>query len=279
MNDQERYRDLAERVLGRSGNGNEVSLTLDGLPPESDGRIRLPDGTRVIGSVVRRSTDQVASVAAYTASSLDPKAFDAAVRGLYQADGYRAAPAQPGPMGGFRPSGLRSMTGGTLCRGEDGPWIHSNSRAATDGSEGVVVWNGPAAGMSPCAPRSHPAPYPDVLPPLEAPDGVDLLPGGGYGGVGSWTMGGASYTTLTARELIDAFAAQLTDAGASALGSGGDEVVAWSQWRLATEPWEALLLAFGRCERKELQLRIEREDFRKREDAMRRGTSWRTYGF
>ena len=62
------------------------------------------------------------------------------------------------------------------------------------------------------------------------------------------------YRDLAERVLgRNAFAAQLTDAGASALGSGGDEVVAWSQWRLATEPWEALLLAFGRGERKELQ--------------------------
>jgi len=42
-----------------------------------------------------------------------------------------------------------------------------------------------------------------------------------------------------------------------------------------------LLLAFGRGERKELQLRVEREDYRKREDGLRRSmaTSWRTYGF
>jgi hypothetical protein len=123
--------------------------------------------------------------------------------------------------------------------------------------------------------------FPDVLPPLDAPDGVELMPGGGYGGGGgSWTTGGAAYTKLGARELVDAFAAQFETAGARKIGSGGDDVVAWSEWKLAKEPWSALLLAFGRDERKELQLRVEREDYRKREDALRRGmaSGWRTYG-
>jgi hypothetical protein len=277
MSDAERYRDLAERVLGRSADGTEVSLTLDGPAPESEGRIRLPHGTRVTGSVVRRPMGEVASVAAYVASALDPKAFGDAVRALYEADGYRSAPPQSGPMGGFRPSGMRSMTGGILCRGEDGPWIQSTGRAVTGGSESVIVWNGPIPGGGPCSPRSHGMPYPDVLPPLDAPEGVDLLPGGGYGGGGgSWTTGGAAFSKLNARELVDAFSAQFEAAGARSLGSGGDGVVAWSQWKLAKEPWEALLLAFGRDERKELQLRVDREDYRKREDAMRRGmtASW-----
>lgn len=273
MNEAERYRDFAERVLGRSADGTEVSLTLDGLPPEAEGRIRVPDGTRVTGCVVRRPIGEVASVAAYVASSLEPKAFGDAVRSLYEADGYRPAPPQLGPMGGgFRPSAMRSMTGGILCRGEDGPWIQSSGRAATGGSECVIVWNGPLAGGGPCSPRPHGMQFPDVLPPLDAPDGVDLLPGGGYGGGGgSWTTSGAAYTKLNARELVDAFSAQFVATGARTLGSGGDDAVAWSQWRLTKEPWEALLLAFGRGERKELQLRVDREDYRKREDAMRGG--------
>jgi hypothetical protein len=282
MNEAERYRDLAERVLGRSADGTEVSLTLDGLAAEADGRIRMPDGTRITGSVVRRPTGEVISVAAYVTSALDPKAFGEAVRSLYEADGFRPAPQQAGPMGAFRPSGLRGMTGGILCRGEDGPWIQSSARAVAGGSESVIIWNGPAPGGGPCSPRPHGMPFPDVLPPLDAPEGVDLLPGGGYGGGGgSWTTSGAAYTKLSARELVDAFSAQFDAAGAGKVGSGGDDVVAWSEWKLAKEPWQALLLAFGRDERKELQLRVEREDYRKREDGMRRAmaTSWRTYGF
>jgi hypothetical protein len=205
------------------------------------------------------------------------------VRSLYDADGYRPAPPQRGPMGGFRSSGIRGLTGGILCRGEDGPWIQSSGRASTGGSEGVISWNGPVGGGGPCAPRPHGmGGFPDVLPPLDAPDGVDLMPGGGYGGSGgSWTTSGAAYTKLGARELVDAFSAQFGAAGAVAVGSGGDDVVAWSEWKLAKEPWQALLLAFGRGERKELQLRVEREDYRRREDGMRRSmaTSWRTYGF
>jgi hypothetical protein len=282
VTDADRYRDLAERVLGRSTDGTEVSLTLDGLSPEAEGRIRMPHGTRITGCVVRRPTGEVTSVAAYVASSLDVKAFGDAVRSLYEADGYRPAPPQPGPMGAFRSSGMRGLTGGILCRGEDGPWIQTSGRASAAGSEGVISWNGPAPGGGPCAPRPHGMSFPDVLPPLDAPEGVDLLPGGGYGGGGgSWTTSGVAYTKLGARELIDAFAAQIETAGARKLGSGGDVVVAWSDWKLAKEPWTALLLAFGRDERKELQLRVEREDYRKREDAMRRGmaSGWRTYGF
>jgi hypothetical protein len=282
MNEAERYRDLAERVLGRSADGTEVSLTLDGLAAEADGRIRMPNGTRITGSVVRRPTGEVISVAAYVTSALDPKAFGEAVRSLYEADGFRPAPQQAGPMGAFRPSGLRGMTGGILCRGEDGPWIQSSARAVAGGSESVIIWNGPAPGGGPCSPRPHGMPFPDVLPPLDAPEGVDLLPGGGYGGGGgSWTTSGAAYTKLSARELVDAFSTQFDAAGAGKVGSGGDEIVAWSEWKLAKEPWQALLLAFGRDERKELQLRVEREDYRKREDGMRRAmaTSWRTYGF
>jgi hypothetical protein len=278
MNEAERYRDLAERVLGRSLGGTEVSLTLDALPPESEGRIRLPDGSRVIGGVVRRPMGEIASVTAFVASPLDPKAFNDAVRRLYESDGYRAAPPHGGPSGGFRSSVMGSMSGAVLCQGEDGPWIHLSGRAAAGGADGTINWNGPSLGMGPCSPRPHGMQFPDVLPPLDAPDGVDLLPGGGYGGGGgSWTMGAAAFTKVNARELVGAFAAQLEGAGARALGSGGDEVAAWSQWRLATEPWEALLVAFGRGERKELQLRVEREDYRKRENAMRGGISWRSF--
>jgi hypothetical protein len=283
MNEFERYRDLAERALGRSATGTEVSLTLAGLPPEAGDRIRLPEGTHVVGGIVRRPTGDVASVGAFVESSLAPKAFDALVRGLYEADGYRAAPQPSGPMGGFvRSSGMRSITGAVLCRGEDGPWIHTSSRAAREGSEGIVVWNAPAPGGGPCAPHHYaPAPLAGVLAPLEAPDGVELMPGGGYGGGGgSWTMGGTAFTKLSARELIEAFGAQLEGAGASSLGSGGDEVVAWSQWKLAKDPWEALLLAFGRGERKELQLRVEREDYRKRDDGLRvQAAGFRSFGF
>ncbi|HEX9494467.1 MAG TPA: hypothetical protein VGA38_01760 [Candidatus Limnocylindria bacterium] len=280
MNEAERYRDLAERVMGRSPEGTEVSLLLEALPPEADGRIRLPDGARLIGSVVRRPLGDLGSITAYVGSPLDAKAFDKAVRALYEADGYHPAPPQPGYMGGFRSAGTGSAFGNALCRGEDGPWVHCSSRATATGSESFIAWNAPSAGMGPCSPRAHGMPFPDVLAPLEAPDGVQLLPGGGYGGGGgSWTTSAGAYTTLSARELIDTFAAQLEAAGAAKLGSGGDDMVAWSEWKLAKDPWEALLLAFGRDERKELQLRVERDDYRKREDAMRRGMSARIYGF
>jgi len=280
VNDAERYRDLAERVLGRSAGGTEVALTLDALPPEADGRIRLPDGSRVIGSVVRRPMGELLSIAVHVASPLDAKSFSDAVRAIYEAEGYRPAPLHPG-MSGFRPSVTGAFGGSVLCRGEDGPWMSAGARATASGSEGSIVWNGPAAGAGPCAQRPQGGMgFPDVLPPLEAPEGVELLLGGGSGGGGSsWTSNATAYTSLNARDLVAAFAPQLEAAGASGLGSGGDEVVGWGQWRLAKEPWQASLVAFGRDERKDLQLRIERADHRKREDLMRRGASWRTFGF
>lgn len=280
MNEADRYRDLAERVLGRSPDGTEVSLTLDALPPEAEGKIKLPDGTRVLGGLVRRPMGELLSIAAYVASPLDAKAFGNAVRALYQADGYRQPPPPQGMMGGFQPSAMGMMGWSVLCQGEDGPWMSSSARATGSGCEGSIVWNAPAAGAGPCSPRPHGGSgFPDVLPPLEAPEGVELLPGGGGGGGSSWTSNSTAYTSLNARDLVSAFAPQLDAAGAQNLGSGGDDVVAWSQWKLAKEPWQASLVAFGRGERKELQLRIEREDYRKREDLIRRGASWRTYGF
>ncbi len=279
MDDAERYRDLAERVLGRSANGNEVRLLLDEPPPEADGRIRLPGPTRIIGSVVRRDRNgELASLAVHVASPLESAAFLAAERRAYEADGYGPPPPYGAP-GGFRPSAMRTMNSGTFCHGEDGPWIQCMSRPSTDGSEGVVVWNAPTAGMGPCAVRSpigHP--MADLLPPLDAPDGVDLMPSGGYGGpAGSWTTGGTAVTALTARQLVDAFAPQLQAAGATKLASGGDETVGWTQWRLAKEPWEAFLVAFGPDRRKELQLRVDRPDRRGREEAMRGAMGWRTW--
>ena len=281
MNDDERYRDLAERVLGRSADGNEVSVTLDGLPPESNGRIHLPKGARVIGAVVRRPPGDVSSIAVHIASPLDPKALGDAVRALYDTEGFRPAPMMTGPMpGGFRPSTKGLMGGSVLCQGEEGPWINSSARAAASGSDGWIVWNAPAPGGGPCMPHPHGVTYPDVLPPLEAPEGVELiLSGGSGGGSASWTTNAVAYTQLGARDLVAAFAPQLDAAGATTLGSGGDDVVGWGEWKLAKEPWQATLVAFGRDERKDLQLRVEREDLRKREEAMRRGTTWRAFGF
>lgn len=280
MNEDERYRDLAERVLGRSADGSEVSVTLDAAPPEANGRIHLPPGTRVIGGVVRRPMGDILSIAVQIASSLDPKTLGDAVRALYEADGFRPAPMN-GPMpGGFRPTGFGGMGGSVLCQGEDGPWINSAARAAASGSEGSIVWNAPSPGGGPCTPRVHGMAYPDVLPPLEAPEGVELvLSGGSGGGSASWTTNAVAYTKLGARDLVAAFAPQLNAAGATTLGSGGDDVVGWGQWKLAKDPWQATLIAFGRDERKDLQLRTEREDGRKREEAMRRGAGWRVYGF
>ncbi len=274
--DADRYRELAERVLGRSAAGREVELVLDALPPEAGGRIHLPADAQLLGAVIRRDPDgELTSIAVYLASTMNAEVLIQGARQTYGAEGFGPPPPSPAPMSGFRHSGRPGGSSVVLCHGPDGPWVQCSARAIGSGCEGVIVWNAGAT-MGPCTPRMHPHEIATVLEPLDAPDGVQLMPGGGYGGAGgSLTMGGSAITTLGARDLVDAFALQLIARGATRVDSGGDAVAGWSVWTLATAPWEASLFAFGRDEYKELQLRIERPDHRKREQVAR---GWRTYG-
>jgi hypothetical protein len=234
--------ELARRIISE----HQFAAMHVGDIPERFG-IPIPEGARVVGSVVRGPEDDPDGATAYldvpgSADEIRAK-FDA----LFGARGYKPKPpagwtAHGG--GGFqhtmRPT--RPAHGAMYCAGEEGAF-YTLGIGAGDPAPVSLMWNGGQMGWNPCSSRTpgHPMEEMEQVPSLSAPPGVMMQGGGGGGSPGAWYGQGIAFTDMPPRALLDHFAKELESGEAALIAREDGESASWGRWKLPTKDLESIV--------------------------------------
>ncbi|HLZ70331.1 MAG TPA: hypothetical protein VKV26_10535 [Dehalococcoidia bacterium] len=239
-------RELAERELSPpplpGAPAGQAQLLPGSLPDDLPLHLPLPEGSRLIGSVVRpapaggKTFDVVLDAADAPAGVLD--FYRQALGEL----GWTPAPVQGPPMGGFVPFVSRSQT---YCQGASGPALNLNA-FAREGQPTDVRINIFTSAPGPCGFSVVAPPLPPgaaLLPSLTPPSNVAVQLYGGRGGPGFWSSDAAvADTQVSVTDLHAAYAGQLSAAGWSMIDCGSEGPLAWSRWSVPTEGgWQGFL--------------------------------------
>lgn len=262
MADGEAWQQLAERLLDHGYPGGPetgVQVVLGGLPKEVDRLIPIPDGWRVVGSSLRRihlgHPAQMLDVVVDADGS--PAAALAAFAAAAEAAGWRPHEDDvPMPSGGFVPASrgadVRSFVQGELllrALAVQRPGTSLDVRLLCNTQEMRQQRRAPHG--VPLA-ASH-------MPPLRAPQGIELSPRGGGGSMDHYQSDATIDGSATVGELHAHFGAQLVDARWQLIHQGGDDRAAWSAWQLPDPGWHGVLMVLNPSggRRTSLLLRVE----------------------
>ena len=259
-------RELAERLLGAgtpsppppspAGGTLRARLFPGALPPTLPLDLPLPPGSRLVGSAVAPSLAggpdfaHAETIEVVLDAPGTPDEIVAFYEGALTERGWTAARDQgpepggfvPERLGGFQPSSIPSIV--FFCPGAAGGWLALVVTPAPGGLTDVRVhletgFPGPCGG--PGGPMRLP-PGAELLPPLNAPPGVPVLPGGMGGGPGLWTAVAVALTGRSAAELEAHYARQLAAAGWTRLDGGVVGPLAWSTWTVpGAGEWQGFL--------------------------------------
>jgi hypothetical protein len=255
---------LVRRLLTRPmfPQEQEPQLLPGQLPANFPLELPLPEGSRIVGSVVR--SPDVAEIVLDV--PLAPEQVLAFYRERLSAAGWQPPEEQEGHRpGGFAPSNFHMPNHAFFAR-RDGP-----------GSLHFTVWTGKGgiadvrvnADMSEQAARQqrmhrrrmhgiH-----DLLPWIEPPAGAQQMGGGGSGGEDSFYSLATVETDMDLSSLAAHYAAQLEKAGWTRTDAGQSGPLAWHTWTLQDEeqePWDGLFSIMkvpGKERRHMLSLSIE----------------------
>ena len=259
-------RELAERLLGAgtpsppppspTGGTLRAQLFPGALPPALPLDLPLPPGSRLVGSAVAPSlaggpdVTRAETIEVVLDAPGAPNEIVAFYEGALAERGWTAASGQgpepggfqPERPGGFQPSAIPATV--FFCPGAAGGWLALVVTPAPGGLSDVRVhletgFPGPCGG--PGGPMRLP-PGAELLPPLGAPPGVSVLPGGMGGGSGLWTSVAVALTGRSAAELEAHYARQLAATGWTRLDGGVAGPLAWSTWAVPGEgEWQGFL--------------------------------------
>jgi hypothetical protein len=251
-------RELAERMLTSSVGTTDAQrpsarLLPGQLPPDLPLDLAIPDGSRIIGSVVRTGdqTGGMSVVIDVPGTLWDVHRY---FEGVLSQQGW-ATSASGGISvggGGFQQT---STLGNFYCRsGDDNSFLMVR---LFDGPPGLVdvrfalttaASPGPGGrSVSPCAATAL-SPYgstfrKELLPPLTAPVGAQLRTTGQSGGMGSWGSDAMVETAVGVAALQAHFGEQLAAAGWVHRAAGSDGPLAWTLWDIPGESeWYGLLV-------------------------------------
>lgn len=234
--DAERLRELAERLLtppllGPGAEPVTVRLLPGELPADPPFDIALPSGSRVVGSVERRSGNTPAGATAI----VDVPGTAAEILNAYDreltARGWTEAPGG-GPPGGLQPALVPLSR--YYCQGAAGPSVSVTVTPRVTGLSDVRL-NLDTLFAFQCGFAGGRPPGADLLPPLTAPAAIRLLPSNppqpAAGGKPALASSDAiAETDMGVAELEGHFARQLASAGWALLDRGATGPVAWSTW-------------------------------------------------
>lgn len=254
-NGDDAYRELALRMLAaRFGGGSttEPRLLPAALPPDLPFALPIPDGARLLGTLLLG--EPAASHVGAATVVLDTALLADEVIAFYQAklpaDGW-SEEITPRRHGGFMPAGAERVASTSFDRGGQGPSLRIMCLPAPDEHITIQVVVAEQPAVSPQARRHLMERNPmDVLPPLPAPAGSSQMQGGG--GTAGPDMAESNATVETDLDVpaIGAhYQALLERAGWTARGSGTSGPVAWGAWDFtdgAGEPWTAVFTAVQR---------------------------------
>ena len=243
--DAERYRRLAEALLQRIYPLNRIEARLGVLPADWPGRVTVPQGSAVIGSVTHRRDDKLASMNLYLEGGSSGEQIVRHYEGVLGAEGWVPfTPQMPAGMVGFR-SAMPISPARVFCRKESDPFYNvlvtdTAGRIAT-----VVTWD---AGLDhhPLRQRLGPhapgGPLAHLIPDLDAPKDVPVQGGGGGGSENEWEIRARAHTKMSVADLATHYREQLRRAGWTLHDEGGDPVVSWSRWKLREDDYKAMFV-------------------------------------
>ncbi len=237
---------LLQRMVGYTypgASGQEGQIYVGRLPDKMPVDLPLPDGNRVIGSVVRGEEN----IQIVLDAPQPPDRVLDFYRQRLSAAGW-STPDQPGgPSGGFVPPGIPNAV--TFCQSRQGPVLFVSASAEPNQPTDVrLTLNTSKTQGSPCSQPPGGGPVTSqVIPRLVAPAGARQIEGGSGG-----SSTGSSYnsTTLVTDQSAMALAAfygdQLTRAGWTKQDEGQSGPVAWSIWTARDKKgttWKGLFFA------------------------------------
>ena len=226
---------LLERILTSNGNGASVDIFLGELPARFP--ITLPEGSRVIGSVVtvRPGTMASPTTAVYWNSPLNPLSTQQAIVRTLEQGGWRRLPVPFGPdltMGGFQPA--NQVTGGTWYRRSPDQILIFRVQQAGEAAQATLTLSGAesldqqlrAAGAVMAGTGTG---LPVLRPPLGAEVHVE-----GQGSVGDdLNQAARIVTNLSPAALTSHYAGQLKQAGWRLLNEAEVDGLRTSIWSFA----------------------------------------------
>ena len=213
------------------------------LPPGLNTFLPLPEGCRLLGSLIR-SPEQITIVLDALQSPEQVLTF---YREQMKASGWQELDETMRPfMHGFTHTTMRGSGHGntlTLCQGQGSRNIFIQAFTGT-GSRTDVRINLNSGAHSPCNQRQrrmrHMHPMREVLPLLVPPQGTRQQPGGGGGNDDRWYSTASLISTLDVQQLADHYQRQLEAAGWKYEAKGGDQQMAWSTWTFTDEDQQSM---------------------------------------
>lgn len=233
-----------------------VGKTPDRLPVD----LPLPDGSRVIGSVVREGEN----IQIVLDAPLTPDRVLDFYRQRMQAAGWSAQDQPTAPGGGFVASSI--PTGLTLCQSRSGPSLFVNASATSGQLADVrLTLNTNKTQAYSCSPQpGGQLGTEQLIPRLVAPAGARQIEGGSGG-----SSTGSSYNSATlaidqnAAALATFYGDQLSQAGWTKQDSGQSGPLSWSTWSLQDKQgtsWKGLFFAldlWGAPSRRFVHVRVD----------------------
>lgn len=222
---------------------NDPQLLVGSLPPTISGDVPVPDGSKILGSLIR-SPEHIDIV---LDCALPPESILQFYRERLLAAGWNEMDAMRPPNTGFVTSRLSALQNSLVfCRGAQGPAFTVNAQPGKNDRTDVRIFLN-AGEYSPCSqPNRHQRMnrgMHDLIPTLFPPPGATQQGGGGSGGTGSWYTSATLQTDLDIPELASHYHTQLVKGGWKMNGVGQDGPLAWSTWTFKdteNEPWNGL---------------------------------------
>ena len=256
---------LLQRLVGYSYPGaptQQAQIYVGKLPEKLPVDIPLPDGSRVIGSVVRGDE----SIQIVLDASQRPDLVLDFYRQQMQAAGWSPQDQSATPSGGFVPPSLAA--GVTYCQSRAGPALFINASADPGQTTDVrLTLNTSKTQGYPCSQQPGSGPISNqLIPRLVAPSGARQVEGGSGGSSNGSSYNTATYTTdQNAAMLASFYGDQLTQASWTKLDAGQSGPVSWSTWSLQDKQgtsWQGVFFALdlpGKPSRAFVYVRVDLE--------------------
>ncbi len=254
---------LLQRLVGYSYPGapsQEAQIYVGKLPEKMPVDIPLPEGSQVVGTVVRGEE----SIQIVLDTNNPPDRVLEFFRQQLSAAGWSTQDQSVGPSGGFVPSGISNEI--ILCKSIKGPSLFLSATSEKGAPTDVRLnLNTSKTQQYPCSqPRGAQSLAQSLMPRLVAPSGAQQNESGSGGSsTGSAYNNATILTDQKASELASFYGDQLAKAGWTKQDSGQSGPIAWSTWTLRDKDganWKGLFFALdlpGTPSRRFVYLRID----------------------
>jgi hypothetical protein len=221
------------------GNGPAARLLPGALPADLPLVLPIPPATRILGTIITGRWTDIHAV-----SETQPRDIETLYREAFPSPPWTVIDQSRG-LGGFKAGPLIPEFNGLFCPGEASTSFALKAWRRADGPVEVSIHIFTDPTGSPC---NHPGHFArgsqrrqPTLPVLSSPPDAVFSSGGGGGGAEYWESRGYLFTDQHLSDIAGWYGSQFAEDGWTEVGHGLDDLLAWSEWRKASE--RALFLA------------------------------------